>query len=230
VWTLVIVFSYSYLFLHKGPEVLFPNSIWGLLGISVGSISAATILGKRKEEDKGGGVASATLVPPVKVNWLADMLSDNGDPSLMRLQMFVWTIATAGLFLRQVWATETLWDIPSSLLILMGISHGGYLVDKGAAAETSMKFEALQPDEVTADAAGNYPDVSLVIVGQNFDPVRMACYIDGVMLTVNANTSTAEQINAVLPAGSALRKTTHDLLLQKPGEKSVLMKDIFTVR
>ena len=71
---------------------------------------------------------------PVRLNWFTNMLSDNGEPSLMRLQLFVWTFATAAFFLYQVWSTETLWDVPSSLLILMGISHGGYLVDKGASA------------------------------------------------------------------------------------------------
>jgi hypothetical protein len=151
-WTIVVIFSYAYLYFTRGPNILFPSSIWALLGISLTSIGAATALAVKKDQPEstvlvGGSpaapvVVSVTEVPPPaappiapprppKVGWLRDMLSDKGNPSIMRLQMFAWTLATATFFLRQVYATGTLWDVPSSLLVLMGISHASYLVDKG---------------------------------------------------------------------------------------------------
>lgn len=147
-WTVVIVFSYGYLNLRVGPEVAFPDSIWALLGISVASISVATTVAVRKDKEKESEAKAAAPTPPatgatpaapppsakVRPGPLTSMLSDpDGHPSIMRLQMFVWTAATVFFFLRQVFATSTMWDVPSSLLILMGISHTGYLLDKGAA-------------------------------------------------------------------------------------------------
>jgi hypothetical protein len=143
-WTEVVLFSYAYLFFYKGSGVVFPDSIWGLLGISVGSTGVATGLAVKNDAAQAAAAAAAHPAPapvapaPVapaaarpKVGAIRDMLSEDGKPSMMRLQMFAWTIATGVFFLRQVYATETLWDVPSSLLILMGISHGGYLLDKG---------------------------------------------------------------------------------------------------
>jgi hypothetical protein len=138
-WTEVVLFSYAYLFFFAGSDVEFPSSIWALLGISIGSTGVATGLAVKNDAAKAAAAAAAAPgpapppppAPAGKVGAIRSMLSDDGKPSMMRLQMFAWTIATGVLFLRQVYATETLWDVPSNLLILMGISHGGYLVDKG---------------------------------------------------------------------------------------------------
>ena len=62
------------------------------------------------------------------------MLSDDGQPSMMRLQLFGWTLVTIFLFLVVLYRKQELWDVPQTLVILMGISHAGYLGDKGAAA------------------------------------------------------------------------------------------------
>lgn len=135
-WTIVILFSYGYLFLSRGVSPDFPESIWALLGISVASIGTAT--------------AIAVKSPPASVpeHWqkpkqspLVSMLSEDGKPSIMRLQLFVWTIATVVFFVSYLKTNGELWNVPSNLLILMGISHGGYLVDK--AAESSRERPAL---------------------------------------------------------------------------------------
>jgi hypothetical protein len=150
-WTEVVLFSYAYLFFFKGSNVPFPDSIWGLLGISIGSTGIATGLAIKNDAAATATAAAAAVVPPVpppppppvaapppapavtppRLGPMLSMLSDEGRPSMMRLQLFAWTIATGVFFLRQVYASETLWDVPTNLLILMGISHGGYLVDKG---------------------------------------------------------------------------------------------------
>jgi len=144
-WTVAITFAYAYLYLSFGPNIVFPESIWALLGISVGSIGVAKHIAVRngtatKSPGAGGSATpaaagaqpAAPANPSPRIGPLTSMLSDDGTPSLMRLQMFIWTVVTAIFFLRQVYSTGTLWDVPSSLLVLMGISHGGYLIDKGA--------------------------------------------------------------------------------------------------
>ena len=59
------------------------------------------------------------------------MLSEKGQLSLMRLQMFGWTVVTGLRFIVHVFRTQQFWDVPVGLLVLMGISHAGYLGDKG---------------------------------------------------------------------------------------------------
>jgi hypothetical protein len=132
-WTMAIIFSYVYLFLWQGPPDTFPDSLWELMGISALSTGTAkyiaVVTGKAQQP--------ATPVVQEKIakqNWLASMLSDDGEPSMMRLQMFGWTLVTVFLFLMYLHKNRELWSVPQALVILMGISHAGYLADKGAAA------------------------------------------------------------------------------------------------
>jgi hypothetical protein len=132
-WTMTIIFSYVYLFLWQGPPDTFPDSLWELMGISALSTGTAkyiaVVTGKTQQP--------ATPVVQEKIarqNWLVSMLSDDGEPSMMRLQMFGWTLVTVFLFLIYLHKNRGLWNVPQALVILMGISHAGYLADKGAGA------------------------------------------------------------------------------------------------
>ncbi|HZO99858.1 MAG TPA: hypothetical protein VFD30_06175 [Terriglobia bacterium] len=81
--------------------------------------------------------ADATPAPKPQRSWLVSMLSDDDQLSLMRLQMFGWTVITTGLFVIYLLRNENLWNVPEGLLWLMGISHAGYIGDKGAAKSGS---------------------------------------------------------------------------------------------
>jgi hypothetical protein len=230
VWTAVIIISYAYLYFHTGPGVVFPDSIWYLMGISVGSLGIATGIAISKQQSAGGGVAP-TSAPACgagargarpRIGWLASMLSDDGNPSLARWQMFIWTIATAVFFLRQTFATNTLWEVPAGLLVLMGISHGGYLVDKGVAPRKEMKVQSLQPSQ----GASNTP-VPLVIAGLNFDPETVSCFLGGKQLQLTAKSS--GKLEATLPANS-LPVGKYDLLVQQPGEDAEIVQGAFEVK
>jgi hypothetical protein len=131
-WTMAIIFAYVYLFLWHGPPEKFPDSSWELMGISALSTGVARYIAV---------VTGKTQTPAPEIqqkikkqNWLVSMLSDDGEPSMMRLQMFGWTLVTVFLFLMYLHKEQKLWDVPQTLVILMGISHAGYLGDKGAAA------------------------------------------------------------------------------------------------
>ncbi len=132
IWTMAIMFAYVYLFLWHGPPEQFPDSLWKLMGISALSTGVARYIAV---------VTGKTQTPAPEVqqkikkqNWVVSMLSDDGEPSMMRLQMFGWTLVTVFLFLMYLHKEQKLWDVPQTLVILMGISHAGYLGDKGAAA------------------------------------------------------------------------------------------------
>jgi hypothetical protein len=135
-WTMAIIFAYVYLFLWNGPPDKFPDSLWELMGISALSTGAAKYIAMVS------GKADQPPAPEVKErikkqNWIVSMLSDDGQPSMMRLQMFGWTLVTIFLFLMYLEKEQKLWEVPQALVILMGISHAGYLGDKGAAAVKS---------------------------------------------------------------------------------------------
>jgi len=233
VWTVVIIISYVYLYFRTGPGVVFPDSIWYLMGISMGSLGIATGIAASKQQNMGGGAAPAPTLaggpgagggPPAqpRIGWLASMLSDDGNPSLARWQMFIWTVATAAFFLRQTFATNTLWEVPAGLLVLMGISHGGYLVDKGVAPKKEMKVQSLQPNQGASDK-----DIPLVIVGLNFNPDTVSCFLGGTKLQLTAKSS--GKLEATLPADS-LPVGKHDLLVQQPGEDAEILQGAFEVK
>ncbi len=131
-WTMTLIFSYVYLFLWHGPPEKFPDSLWELMGISALSTGTARYIAM--VTGKAQPVTDEAKATIAKQNWLVSMLSDDGQPSMMRLQMFGWTLVTVFLFLMYVEKNQMLWDVPNALVILMGISHAGYLGDKGAAA------------------------------------------------------------------------------------------------
>lgn len=234
-WTIVVVSSWVYVYLHTGKQVSFPDSVMYLMGISIGSMTGAKILSTTKSQTLGGGVAAggAAAAGGDKKSLgavIANMLSDNGQPSTMRYQMFVWTVVAAMFFLRQVWATDALWDVPNGLLVLMGISHGGYLLDKGTAADTSMRVQSVQPSKVAHDPAANQnPATQLVIVGLNFttDPTKITATLGGQKLTVTK--ADLSRLDVQLPA-NVLAVGRYDLVLQQPGQDAEVLKDTFEVQ
>ena len=132
-WTMAIIFAYVYLFLWHGPPDRFPDSLWELMGISALSTGVAkyiAVVSGKPDQPESPDVKAKIQ----KQGWWVSMLSDDGQPSMMRLQMFGWTLVTIFLFLMYLHRSQALWDVPTTLVILMGISHVGYLGDKGAAA------------------------------------------------------------------------------------------------
>lgn len=97
---MAITFAYVYLSLWHGPpgNKEFPNSLWELMGISALSTGAAryiaTVTGKADQPQ-----TEEVKDKIKKQNWIEIMLFDDGQPSMMRLQMFGWTAVTIFLFL-----------------------------------------------------------------------------------------------------------------------------------
>jgi hypothetical protein len=226
-WTVVIIYSFVYLFLRRGAVAEFPESIWWLLGISVGSTGTAKFITVRRL----GRRASAAISPGERekpsdsvVDKLASMLSEHGQLSLMRLQMFGWTVVTALLFVVHVFRIEELWNVPTGLLVLMGISHIGYLGDKGAAPDTTLELDRLTPKAMSASATKN---ATLLIFGQNFAE-KIECHLGSVQLTVDEKSSSTTRLRATLPPGG-LAPGKYDISLQNPRERAKVEPDAFEV-
>ena len=64
---------------------------------------------------------------------LGNLLSEttDGKASLSRFQFLIFTFVVAGLYLTLCLETGSLIDVPNGVLILLGISGGGYVISKG---------------------------------------------------------------------------------------------------
>jgi hypothetical protein len=136
-WTLLISFLYVtlwFLQLRDGstqaPPAI-PEGLMALMGISVGVpiVSKGISEYKKLKARSEGKVYSEPRY--------ASMLEEDGQPSLLRFQMFLWTIAAVviyfWLFITAVFSAGPeavsvgLPDIDPTLLFLMGLSQAGYL-------------------------------------------------------------------------------------------------------
>jgi hypothetical protein len=59
--------------------------------------------------------------------WLVDLLSEHGDVTLPRVQMFVWTLVLGFLFLWHAFTKLEMPDFSAPILALMGLSAGGFV-------------------------------------------------------------------------------------------------------
>jgi len=157
-WTLLISFLYLTLWLLQlfnggtGAPPPISESVLALMGISVAIPVASQGISSyksRKPREKG-----ETYVEP---NY-ASMLEEDGRPSLLRLQMFLWTLASlviyTGLFLVSVNTAEDvealvhlgLPGIDTTLLFLMGLSATGYLANQAYSGKVEKGIEPAQPE------------------------------------------------------------------------------------
>jgi hypothetical protein len=141
-WTLLIAFLYIALWffnLRSGittPPQPIPEGLMALMGISVGVPLVNKVIMDYKENK--ARPEGEEYNEPV----YASMLEENGKPSLLRLQMFLWTIASLVIyfwyFITMAMAvadvsTLALPPVDDSLLFLMGLSQTGYLGSKAFA-------------------------------------------------------------------------------------------------
>ena len=153
-WTLIVVFSAVYVHTVSGSALHLDSSILALLGIaSLSSLAARTAASKRGaarslEEDLADqtmALEQADLVggpgddvqpePPVaspeaRTTTVTDFVQTHGRADILKAQMFIFTLLSAGYVLYEVWFNATIPEIPNELLILMGISNGSYAAPK----------------------------------------------------------------------------------------------------
>ena len=142
-WLVVIIFAYAALWVLRAeqhdvsalPDI--PVNILTVLGFSTGTAAAAKgITGGYVQAGKvtktGAPTEGATVA-----NTGGIFQDDSGGLELAKIQMVAFTIIAIGIFMATVLhqiitddISASLPDIDSSLLVLMGISHGGYLGKK----------------------------------------------------------------------------------------------------
>jgi len=167
-WLAVIVFSYVVLWVLRAKQGDYsaisniPVNLLTVLGFSTGT--AAIAKGITAGYVQLGRIAHPPAVSGAKGGGLIQ--DDNGVPDLGKVQLMAFTLISVGIFLatliHQVVSNPVITTMPnidSSLLVLMGISEGGYLGNKLVTGNAPVLYLPIPP------AAG--PGTSVTVAGAN---------------------------------------------------------------
>jgi hypothetical protein len=172
-WLVVIIFGYAALWVLRAEQSDFsalsniPVNILTVLGFSTGTAAAAKGI-------TSGLVQSGKVTKPgpprvgaTGANTGGIFQDDSGAPELAKIQMMGFTIIATGIFLAAVGhqiaidnVSAGLPNIDSSLLVLMGISQGGYLGKKLVTFGTPTLYTP-DPARVTAGNPVKLPGANL---------------------------------------------------------------------
>jgi hypothetical protein len=135
-WTVAVVMGFGAVFMYNYgftvPDI--PESLYMLMGVNLAAAVASTAINTVKTKDK-------RLHKEEKPDFWSDVFFESpGSLDLPRTQMFVWTVISLCVFFFLLYKSlvqndPSLPDIPTGLIVLMGISQGAYLGTKAAEKE-----------------------------------------------------------------------------------------------
>ena len=128
-WTVVVVIGFVAVFLSTRDWPTIQQNLYLLMGVNL----AASVTSTGVFFAKKNGVTT----PPDQPDFVKDIFFESNKISLdlPRTQMFVWTIVSLCFFAIKliqsfVAGPPGLPDIPTGLVVLMGVSHGAYIATK----------------------------------------------------------------------------------------------------
>jgi hypothetical protein len=131
-WTFVVGASVIYVMALSGDLIRVTAGTLVLLGISGAATLGAQL--QSKNEDRAANATATPTVPaapsPLHTTSWCDLVVDEKQIDVTRLQMLYFTIVMAVFVLMTVTTRYEIPDIPESFLILMGISNGVYITAK----------------------------------------------------------------------------------------------------
>jgi hypothetical protein len=155
-WTWLLLSAVAAVgFAYSTADIEMPVQVWGLLGISVGS-TAGSVIVKGTKGAREPAPAAVAAVPPAVRRGLLSMNAAAGDAALAdlfrgdevidcryvdisKVQMFFFTVVALMCYAGALWnfpfesnAKVTFPDLSESVVVLLGISHAGYLTVKAA--------------------------------------------------------------------------------------------------
>lgn len=182
-WMSAIALGYVFLFFAQG----LVQDIWAfpsLAGFGITFLISLGTLVASQATDSAKGSKGAGAVDPS----IADLFLHGGVLALDRVQQILWTVIAAGMFLwilvKNYAISTTVPEIPKELLILMGISSGGYIVGK----------MARKPGPIIAQILAGPGSVYLTIRGEHLSKDAFV-WVDGRQLTDKAVISAADPDN-----------------------------------
>ena len=208
-WLVVIIFAYTALWVLRAEQSdlsalnKIPVNVLTVLGFSTGTAAVAKGI-------TSGYVQTAKVTKPgppqvgaTAANTGGIFQDDSGAPELAKIQMMGFTIIAIGIFLATVIhqiVTDDISagvpDIDSSLLVLMGISQGGYLGKKLVTFGT--------PTLYTPDPARAAPGTAVTLPGANLGTAGQLLMNGTPIATTSWSASSIGfSVPAVNPAGDA---------------------------
>jgi IPT/TIG domain-containing protein len=177
-WTAIVIFSYVAIYAARALQGHFqavdaiPPNVLLVLGFSTTTMTAAKGITTAYVANGRLIGKAASADAPTKGGLLA---SDSGVPDLSKIQLMSWTVIAIGIYLCTVGATihgiatlkhgapePGLPDIDGALMVLMGLSQGGYLGKKLVTTNTP-QLTAVTPPKIA-------PGGSVALSGSGFGP------------------------------------------------------------
>jgi IPT/TIG domain len=173
-WIVVIIFAYTVLWVLRAKQGDYsaisqvPVNLLTVLGFSTGTAAAAKgITSGYVQTNRVAKPAVAKQGAPGGTSQGGLLQDDTGVPELAKIQMIGFTLIAAGIFLatlvHQIVSEPVITSLPnldSSLLVLMGISQGGYLGKKLVTFGAPTLYPPIPP-EAAAGTAITLPGVNL---------------------------------------------------------------------
>jgi hypothetical protein len=159
-WTALVALAVGWHYFATGQLTAIPDSIAALMGLSTFTLGAATVIDASKAKPAAapavalagaggaGGIspilaaavpaappaaptaASPPVAAPISESFLKDILTDRNGVSMHRLQMVVWTVILAAVFLDAVVRRLFLPELAPGYLAITGVSSAGYALLK----------------------------------------------------------------------------------------------------
>jgi len=208
-WLVVIIFAYFALWVLRAEQSdlsalsKVPVNVLTVLGFSTGTAAAAKGITSGYVQTGKVSKPGPPQVGATAANTGGIFQDDSGAPELAKIQMMGFTIIAIGIFLATVIhqivtddISAGLPDIDSSLLVLMGISQGGYLGKKLVTFGT--------PTLYTPDPARAAIGATVTLSGANLGTAGQLTMNGAPVVTTSwSATSIGFSVPAVNPAGGA---------------------------
>lgn len=125
-WTFIVAFSCIYVYMLKAAFITIPAQILTLLGIGGGTALASRINATTRD------VVPKEIMKEInktrkEIPRLRDMISIGGQLNIYKFQMMVFTLITGGIVVAELIKACNFPEIPSTLIMLMGLSNTLYL-------------------------------------------------------------------------------------------------------
>ena len=150
-WFYLITVSYVFIWQVIGELDTLNNSALLLMGLSSGTALGSIMIDARKQPGTPAQANTAQSTQgsvsgnrPTSGSFLQDVLHDGNGLSLPRLQMFVWTLILALVFIVDVYARLNMPNFSATLLSFLGLSSTTFLAFQGS--EPTVQSDQSPPD------------------------------------------------------------------------------------
>jgi hypothetical protein len=166
VWTATIIYFYIVFYFARGVVGVIPDNLLITMGFSITTMAASKGI-------TSGFVSNGLILKNInkKTGIRGLALDDDDVPDLSKIQMLIWTVIAIVVytlnFIKTLNTSNGLPDIDGTLMTLMGLGQGGYLVKKFATSDKIM-ISGLSLDTGTSN---------VTISGQSFDDIQNGSFI-----------------------------------------------------